>query len=201
MAAFRDICNSGLTEALIELRRYEEAGRVMSSIQGAASREEAEQAFLDELGACIRSGEKALQAQDAIEAMDLLTGAIRVDTTLAKEIGRPRNGKLHALRAQCYIKTDDLEMALEDYQLALQHDPEQRDALLGRAKCLSAMGRAKDAKIAYQVYLDLRPDDKEALEGLEEVREKAAAEEARKIANLSSMLKQLVPPKSKDDAA
>eukprot|EP00188_Purpureofilum_apyrenoidigerum_P000680 Plantae.Rhodophyta-Purpureofilum_apyrenoidigerum.ctg13125.p1 GENE.Plantae.Rhodophyta-Purpureofilum_apyrenoidigerum.ctg13125~~Plantae.Rhodophyta-Purpureofilum_apyrenoidigerum.ctg13125.p1 ORF type:complete len:724 (+),score=154.01 Plantae.Rhodophyta-Purpureofilum_apyrenoidigerum.ctg13125:103-2274(+) len=195
LANFRDMCNSGIAEALIEMRRYEEAGTVLSSINNSAARNEITQAYLEELSACVESAEKALEASAPMEACDLYTGAIRVDTVLAKEIGRPRDAKLHVQRAKCYVAIGDQEVALEDYQLALEHNPESKTALIGRANCLVDLDRPKEAKIAYELCLQLYPDDEAAKGGLEKVRETVLAEEKQKIANLGSMLRGIVPPK------
>mmetsp|Transcript_19568 Transcript_19568/g.77948 ORF Transcript_19568/g.77948 Transcript_19568/m.77948 type:complete len:193 (+) Transcript_19568:1890-2468(+) len=190
-----DVCNSGIAEALIELRRYEEAGKILSSIRSSQCRDETVSAFLDELSACKDSAAKAQLSDACMEAVDLYTSAIRIDSTLEKEIGHPRQAKLLCARGQCYVAVDDVEMAAEDYNLALQVDPENRDALLGRAEALRKLEKYKDSKDAFVTYFKLFPKDEKTIKSFEEVKKRVLEADSKKISDLGSVLKEINLPK------
>ncbi|KAJ8904702.1 hypothetical protein NDN08_001220 [Rhodosorus marinus] len=195
LESFMDVCNSGIAEALIELRRYEEAGKILSSISSSQCRDETVSAFLDELSACRDSAVKAQLSDACMEAVDLYTSAIRIDSTLEKEIGHPRQAKLLCARGQCYVTVDDVEMAAEDYFLALQVDPENRDALLGRAEALKKLEKYKEAKDAFRTYFKLFPKDEKAVKSFDEVKKRVLEADSKKISDLGSVLKEINLPK------
>jgi tetratricopeptide (TPR) repeat protein len=57
----------------------------------------------------------------------------------------PESPQTRILLAGIYFATEEFDKSLEFYDLSLQVSPEYRDALLGKAVCLSYLGRYEDA--------------------------------------------------------
>ncbi|MGA2363028.1 MAG: tetratricopeptide repeat protein [Candidatus Aminicenantales bacterium] len=57
----------------------------------------------------------------------------------------PESPQTRILLAGIYFATEEFDKSLEFYDLSLQVSPEYRDALLGKAICLSYLGRYEDA--------------------------------------------------------
>lgn len=64
---------------------------------------------------------------------------------------------------------DNFEGALKIYDAVVKQDPENVDALNGKARVLSWMGRYDDAVIVYQKSLTLAPHNLDSLTGLADV--------------------------------
>ncbi len=63
-------------------------------------------------------------------------------------------------------QTGDMRSASEQYQTALQYEPNHRDALLGMAVISQQQGNERQAKIYYQKLLTLNPKDSVAMSSL-----------------------------------
>jgi tetratricopeptide (TPR) repeat protein len=67
----------------------------------------------------------------------------------------PESPQPRILLAGIYFATEEFETSLQFYDLTLQISPEYRDALLGRAICLSYLGRRDEAMRELDRMLDL----------------------------------------------
>ena len=69
--------------------------------------------------------------------------------------GIPESPQTRILLAALYFATEEIEKSLEFYDLTLSIEPGYRDALLGKAVCLSAMERHEEAIAVLEKNLDM----------------------------------------------
>jgi tetratricopeptide (TPR) repeat protein len=91
-------------------------------------------------------GEAALKEGKLLEAETQLLAAFEAI---------PESPQTRILLAGIYFATEEFDKSLEFYDLTLQVSPEYRDALLGKAICLSDLGKCEDAIPVLNRIIDL----------------------------------------------
>ena len=71
----------------------------------------------------------------------------------------PNNPNSYMARAFVHLQLSEYERALEDFEKTLEHDPERYDALRGKGKCLSMLGRDYEALACFNALRRISPDD------------------------------------------
>lgn len=169
-----EMCISGLVEALVDQRRYEEAQSIAQRPDAKGALERCIEAFGDEVVNSAEAARKAIEAEEYGEAMTIYSNAIRVETAyLSLATDQTARADLRMGRARCYRKIEDYDMALEDYEAAVLLEPESVAAHKGCAACLAEMEQPKRALESYECALKLDAADEEV---------------AREIATLKALL-------------
>ncbi len=186
-------CVSGLVEALIDQRRYEEALSVASREDAQSALTGCVDAFHDELDSNANAARSALEAGEYAEAMHIYSNALRVENaylTLSPASGA--RAELRVGRAKCYAKLEDYDMALEDYEAAKEIEPESVAAIKGCARCLAEMEQPERAKDMWELAYKLDCGDEEARRELDAFKSASATTEnedkAAEIKALSAKL-------------
>jgi CBS domain-containing protein/tetratricopeptide (TPR) repeat protein len=183
----------GLVEALIDQRRYEEAGETSRKLDGKPSKAGCADALRDELQGSTRLATTALMSGECGEAMTFFTNAMRVESAYmaASDGSEPRSASLRNGRGKCYVEMGDFDMALEDFEAAASLDPESVAALKGCGKCLIELDQPGRALEAYQKASKLDAADEQVLEQIVTLRKllpDPAGEKKDAISQLGAML-------------
>lgn len=198
-----DACLIGLAEVLIDQRRYEEAADRLLSVKNKAGREAGSSAFLDDLSATTQAANEATEAKEWGSALSLFNNALRVERAyLSLKPSEKPAASLRLGRAKCYVNLNDWDMALEDYDAAIELDEESNTAFKGRGHCLLEMDKKEDALQALERALKLDPADPAAMEQVDMLKAsilpKPQEEMKKDIAKLGGMLSNMnIPKKSR----
>lgn len=71
----------------------------------------------------------------------------------------PENPNSYMARAFVFLQLGDYDLALVDFEKTLIRDPERYDALRGKGKCLSMLGRDYEALACFNALRRIMPDD------------------------------------------
>lgn len=188
-----EMCVVGLVESLVSLCRYEDAVEVSAKLDGRAGKTGCADALRDELDAASGAAFSALGNSEFAEAMALFSNAIRVEKAfIAVSDGKESaSGSLYSGRAACYMKMDDLDMAIEDFEKAIQLEPENMAALKGLGKCYIEIGKNELAIGAYTRAIAVDRADEDAQQQLARLTPRQSDEhpaDPNTIAKLGAML-------------
>ena len=165
------MCVVGLVESLIDQRRYEEAVAVADRMDPSSGNVGCIDAFRDELDSAGGAAREALDSEEYGDASSCYTNALRVEAAYLKlvpsEAPRP---SLRLGRAKCYKAMEDFDMALEDYEAAVEIDPESVAGHKGCGKCLAELEQMDRALEAYQRAQKLDLADEEVKSEIEAIR-------------------------------
>lgn len=118
------------------------------------------------VGACtsqkmFRSGLSSYEMGEYYRAVEKYRKAYRKDKN-------PQHRQEMAFQSgECYRKLGEYSRAAIWYKNAIRRDYPNKKAILYCAECLKATQNFDEAKVFYQQYLELFPDDKQALAGLQ----------------------------------
>lgn len=188
-----EMCVLGLVEALISLRRYEDAATMSTKLDGKVAKAGCAEALRDELDVSSSAATNALDNGEYAEAMALFSNAIRVEAAyLAASDGRDyASGMLRSGRGTCYLKLKDFEMALEDFDAAAKLEPESIRAFKGMAKCYIEKGEQDHALRAFCRAAVLDPADEDVQREIATLRGHSSerhSHDSDSIAKLGAML-------------
>lgn len=196
-----EMCISGLVEALIDQRRYEEALSVASRTDAPGAVSRCVDAFADEVDTSAQAARSALEEENYSEAMGIYSNAVRVENAfLTLSPTSSARADLRVGRGKCYANLEDYDMALEDYEAAVDIEPESVAAIKGCAKCLIEMEQPERALEKWERAYLLDCGDEEAKSEVDRLRktlrpeaapqEEAIGGEAKKaeIAKLGAVL-------------
>lgn len=162
-------CIVGLVESLIDQRRYEEAVTIARGLDQGDPR--CVDAFQAELDSASDAARQALEERDFGDAISCYTNALRVETgylqLVQKETAR---ASLRLGRAKCYKALCDFDMALEDYEAAVQIESESVAGHKGCGKCFAELEQFDRALEAYERAHKLDPADDEVNKEIEVLR-------------------------------
>lgn len=182
------MCVSGLVEALIDQRRYEEALNVASREDAQSALSGCVDAFQDELDNNAKAARSALETGDFAEAMTIYSNALRVENAyLTLSPGAGARAGLRVGRAKCYAKLEDYDMALEDYEAAKEIEPESVAAIKGCARCLQEMEQPERAKDMWELAHKLDCGDEEASRELQMLRGTSGVQSEDKTAEIKAL--------------
>lgn len=157
-----EMCISGLVEALIDQRRYEEAVVVASREDAKGAKQRCIDAFGDELESSVEAARQALESSEFGESMSIYSNSLRVESAyLSLATDQKQRADLRIGRAKCYRKLEDYDMALEDYEAAAVIEPESVAAHKGCAACLAEMEQPARALESYERALKLDSGDED----------------------------------------
>lgn len=166
-----EMCISGLVEALIDQRRYEEALSVASRTDAPGAVSRCVDAFADEVDSSAQAARSALVEANFSDAMGIYSNAIRVENAfLTLSPTSVARADLRVGRGKCYAKLEDYDMALEDYEAAVELEPESVAAIKGCAKCLMEMEQPERALEKWERAHVLDSGDEEAKNEVEKLR-------------------------------
>lgn len=124
--------------------------------------ERAEQDFTSGLSAYSQSGECLLGRALARLELGKFVDAVKDCDRYVKL--KPNDAQGYLLRGRVHRAGADPERALADFEKALSIDGSLADAAWGRAEALDALGRADDARAAWEAFLATWPDNPRAPE-------------------------------------
>lgn len=158
-----EMCVSGLVEALIDQRRYEEALIVASRKDARGALQRCIDAFAEEIDLTASAARKSFETGEYVEAMGLYSSSIRVEMAyLELDHSAGARADIRIGRAKCYAQLEDFDMALEDYEAALEIEPESVSAAKGCARCLAELEQSQRALDLWKLALKLDCADEEA---------------------------------------
>ncbi|CAN8076766.1 unnamed protein product [Agarophyton chilense] len=165
------MCIVGLVESLIDQRRYEEAAAAASRIDPDCGNTGCHDAFRAELDSASDAAREALEANETGDAMNCYSNAVRVETAYLKLMpSETPRASLRLGRAKCYKALEDYDMALEDYEAAVQIEPESVAGHKGCGKCLAELEQYDKALESYKKAHKLDPADEEVRSQIETIK-------------------------------
>lgn len=196
-----DMVVVGLTETLIEQRRYEEAAEMAAKLDGKPSKVGCADALRDELESSSTAAVEALGSRQFGDAMAMFTNAIRVETAFVSVADgkEARSAALRSGRGRCYLEMNDYEMAVEDFEAAVELEPDNLAGLKGCGKCLVELDQMSRALEMFERAGKVDAGDEQVQEQIGTLRKllPAHAEEGKdSIAKLGAMIGGLNLPKS-----
>lgn len=117
----------------------------------------------DNLEVRLELARRALAEQDHRAAADWANQAIQIDV---------QSVEAHCLIAEALAGDDNLSQAVEEYQAAIELDPDRPESRQALAALQVRMGRPADARQTLEELLRRHPDDRNALRTLEDLQEK-----------------------------
>lgn len=192
------MCVVGLVESLIDQRRYEEAAAVAARIKSDCGNTGCIDAFRDELDSASNAAREALDDNEFPDAMNCYTNAIRVENGYLKLVPTETfRASLRLGRAKCYKALEDFDMALEDYEAAVEIEPESVAGHKGCGKCLTELEQLDRALEAYQTAQKLDHADEEVrkeIEAIKRILPNPMESKRAEIAKLGALLNSLKLP-------
>lgn len=184
-------CIVGLVESLIDQRRYEEAVAVARRLDQGDTR--CIDAFQAELDSASDAARQALEERDFGDAMNCYTNALRVESGYLQLVqDETARASLRLGRAKCYKALCDFDMALEDYEVAVQIESESVAGHKGCGKCFAEMEQFDRALEAYERAQALDPADDEVnkeIEVLKSLRPDPLQGKKEEIAKIGALFK------------
>lgn len=121
------------------------------------------------LGAASCGGAKLATANEQMargEYFDASKTYRKIYNKLTKKEERPLRGEVAFKMAECHRRLSQFQRAAAAYQNAIRYEYPDTSAYLRLAEMLHASGQYPAAVKAYENYLDMRPESKEAANGL-----------------------------------